>query len=203
MSAAALAVPLASLLLKNHPTRAPWAEPLAVALGFAGTVAVLSFLLFRSRDAGSRARVTMGVLALAGFMVLTFTGYLTNVRIRRSEDQAAAVARLKDQMPPGQHLVSFGPIDYLFAYYYGQPIELRSLPAGDRAPGEDDLWFCFNCGNDGRPALPFTWREVTAVVMDRNHSAQPERVVVVGHRLPALPVSNSRTPVSVQGSQTN
>ena len=46
-------------------------------------------------------------------------------------------------------------------------------------------YFCFNYAGDSRPTLPFAWRDIGAICMDRNRQATPERVVVVGLRLPA------------------
>jgi 4-amino-4-deoxy-L-arabinose transferase-like glycosyltransferase len=201
MAAAGLAVILAALFLPNHPRHAAWAEPFTVALGYAGAVAGLAILMWRGSDAARGPWVKTAVLALAAFMVLTFTGYLTNVRIRRSEDQAAAVAQLKEQMPPGQRLVSFGHIDYLFAFYFEQPIQLRPMPAPQGEPGPDeDLWFCFDSCNGWRPDLPFAWREVAAVTMDRNRSDHPERAVVVGHRLPVVQASTAASASATAGN---
>ena len=63
------------------------------------------------------------VAAVSLFMTVMFTGVLTDIRARRSEDTAHAVRRLKEKLPAGQPLVSFGGnLDCLFPYYYGSPI---------------------------------------------------------------------------------
>jgi hypothetical protein len=186
--AAAIAVLVAAFCLKDHPKFGAWAERLPIAFAYATTVMGLAAVIYKGRQAGDASRVRRTVLAVACFMVLTFTGILTNVRIRRSEDQAASVARLKEQLPPGQRLVSFGRIDSLFAYHYGVPIDLFSMPvhAVDLMT-RDDFYFCFDSENGWRPPFPFAWREVGVVSMDRNRHAAPERAVVIGCTIPTNP----------------
>jgi 4-amino-4-deoxy-L-arabinose transferase-like glycosyltransferase len=184
MAVASATVFLASVLLARYPKAGSWTESPLVALVYAGTVLRLAILMWRGRQGGETPRVRAAVLALAGCMVLTFTGILTNVRVRLSEDQAAAVARLKDRLPAGQRLVSFGHIDALFAYHYGLPIDALPWPStGDRPT--DEVWFCFDQYGGDRPPLPFAWEEVAVVPMDRNRHELPERMVVVGRRLQA------------------
>jgi hypothetical protein len=168
--------------LAHRPGMAAWAEPPPVALGYAVVSVALAALTLCARGGGDPFRVRAGVLALAGFMAVTFAGVFTDVRMRRREDTAAAVARLKEQLPPGQRLVSFGHVDALFAYHYGIPIAPRPWPTAGGRGVAGLSYFCFDCPGTGRPILPFAWEEVAAISMDRNHQVPPERVVVVGRR---------------------
>ena len=119
-------------------------------------------------------------------MVFTLTGVLTNVKIRRSEDQAGAIARLRSTLPPGQRIVSFGHVDLLFVYYYGGSVELVPVPKTENDRGtEENVCFCFDSCNGARPRLPFAWDEVAVISMVRNRTANPDRVVVVGRRRPS------------------
>jgi hypothetical protein len=114
-------------------------------------------------------------------MVLLLTGLMTNTLVRRAEDQAGAITRLKEQLPPGHRLVSFGHIHSNFAYYYGQPITpLSYLPTANDLPADDNIVFCFDVGEEGRPPLSFDWDKLAVISMDRNHHEAPEYVVVVG-----------------------
>jgi len=184
MVLAALAVLLGACLWANHATLWPWAEKWTVACGYAVAVAALVVLTLRGRHAGDPARVRMTALAIASFMVLTFTGVVTNIRARRSEDQPAAVARLKEQLPPGHRMVSLGHIDDLFGYYYGLPIQpLHGFVDPQGLTTTSGVYFCFTFVGNARPQLPFAWEEVSAISMDRNHQPIPEEVVVIGRRL--------------------
>src|SRR6185437_4705883 len=173
-------VMLASIFLTNHPRYSFWAERWPLALAYALAVIGLAVLISKAREGGAASRIRTAVLAAACFMVLTFTGILTNVRVRRSEDQATAVARLKEQLPQGQRLVSLGHIDALFAYHYGMSIDPLSPDNGTDLLARENFYFCFDSDGAARPTLPFAWHEVAAISMDRNHHTSPERVVVIG-----------------------
>jgi hypothetical protein len=131
--------------------------------------------------------VRTAVICLAGFMIIFSMGFLTDLRIRRTADTADGMVRLKQELPPAQRLASLGHVDALFAYYYGQFIEPLPWPTT-----EDDLpagaYFCFDSPGSDRPRLPFAWREIGAISMDRNIGFPPERVVVVGYRVAATSV---------------
>ncbi len=193
MVAVPLAIVLAALCLNHHPKHAAWCESLSVALGYAAVGVALAVVAYRNCSA-PRARTL--ILALSCFMVLVCSGYLTDVRIRRSVDQPAAVARLREQLPRGQRLVCFGNLDLLFAYYFGDAIERREIPtAEDRAGSDDNTYFCFDRLEGSQPTLPFAWKEVAVILMDRNQKPSPEREVVVGLRLPNVRRAEESVPV--------
>jgi hypothetical protein len=84
-------------------------------------------------------------------------------------------------MPAELPLVSFGHIDSVFAFYYGQPIPSLSFPPTIAdLPPEGDFCFCINTNDGRRPDLPFAWEELAVISTDRNHHAVPQRAVVVG-----------------------
>jgi hypothetical protein len=103
--------------------------------------------------------------------------------------------RLKDRLPRGQQLVSIdGHTDSLFAYLYGQPfITPGTWPVAGPDAGAGLTYFCFVSPGDSRPPLPFAWDEVGVVSLDRNHRPVPERVVVVGRRVPAASSAQAAT----------
>jgi hypothetical protein len=186
-----LAAPLAIVVLaccgSRYPALQPWVPPPGLAMVYAGAFALLALLLLRVRAAATLAHVRLAVLVLVVFLVIAFTGVVTDVRVRRSVPLARAVRLLKDKLPPGQPLVSLdSPVDCLFSYYYGPTIiPAQPCPAVGSAPAPRWSYFCFNAPGDSRPSLPFPWEEIAALNMDRNQHPVPERVVVVGRRLPA------------------
>jgi 4-amino-4-deoxy-L-arabinose transferase-like glycosyltransferase len=193
---------LTATALKDRLPIGRLAEPPGIAVFYAAASLGLAAVALRSRNAGDPLRVQVGVVAVSGFMAITFVGVLTDLRIRRGEDTAGAVVRLKEQLPPGQRLVSFGHVDSLFAYYYGRPI----VPLTWEAARANDVagveYFCFYNAGTGRPALPFDWEEVAAVSVDRNHQEPPDTVVVVGRMRPAAgtrAAGDTRTDTSLAG----
>lgn len=183
MVMAALAAPLAALFLLGHQCLWVWAEPPAVALCYGVTSAVLAIVVLRGRHGGDAGRVRGTVLAVAAFTLLSCNGLLTNVRWRRSENPAPAVARLKELLPLGERLVSFGHIDSSFAYFYARPIEPLVFRTDCAYSVTEGGYFCFDSDRGWRPPLPFPWEEVAAIPMDRNHSVPPVRTLVVGRRM--------------------
>jgi hypothetical protein len=173
----------------HHPVLAPWALPPLAALGYAAAFAGLAVLVFRIRRGGTRGHVRLAVLALAGFLVITFAGVYTELRLRKSENTLAAMEQLKKQLPPGQQLVKLGHrLDSLFSYYYGLPIiASRPWPAPGTDPDPDLTYFCFQGSGDSQPQLPFAWEEIGVVCLDRNHHPIPEEFVTIGRRLPNGP----------------
>jgi 4-amino-4-deoxy-L-arabinose transferase-like glycosyltransferase len=155
----------------------PWTW---VVVLMAGAVAVLAW---RARNGVSPAGGQVLVLGGAAWLGLIYTGLVIPFVARKSEDAAPAVARLKEQLPRSQRLVSFGPVSHLFAYLYRDPIPLVSGPAQmDRLEGGTD-YFCFDRLADEPVNLPFAWEEVAAITCDRYRTPIPQHKVVVGRRV--------------------
>jgi len=161
----------------------PYSGPPLVTLGYVAATIGLAILILRLRRSTDPSLARFAVLGVAGFTVLALSGAFFDIRVRRSENAPAAMRRLKEQLPPGQQLVSIsGQLDCLFPYYYGRPVvRVGSWPrsAEDAVP----TYFCFQCPGASRPTLPFAWEEIAAIPLDRNHHAVSEDVVVVGRRL--------------------
>jgi hypothetical protein len=143
------------------------------------------WLVARAAREVSPERVRWALLAIAGFIGLTYMGPITNVRIAHSEETARQVDELKSQLPADarDHLVSVGRVHHLFAYYYRDPI--RVLPPQDLRKSARGDWeyFCFDqLGPDG-PELPFPWERVAVISCERNRVKNPQQLVIVGRRL--------------------
>jgi hypothetical protein len=187
----------------SRPLLAPFAEPPLVALGFAFAAVGMAYLTLRARIGADVSGARTAVLALAGFLMLTFIGVGTDVRLRKSENAAEAMRQLKEKLPPRQPLVSIngfrGHTDSLFAYLYGTPFITPRPGFADEPASEEGTYFCFISLGASRPPLPFVWEEVGVVSLDRNHHPVPERAVVVGRRPPAGPSSLNLVPARAFG----
>jgi 4-amino-4-deoxy-L-arabinose transferase-like glycosyltransferase len=192
--ALAVAVAGAAAARALRPALSDWGEPPLAALAYVAALVGLAVVIFRAREGGSPARTRSAVLAVAASLAVLFPGVANGIRLRRSEDPVAAMRRLKEQLPPGQALVSFDRyLDSLFPFYYGLPLVTpRPWPV---AGGDyrDVTYFCVQCQpGDSRPELPFAWKEVGVIPLDRNRHRVPEGVVVVGLRLPEESVTTAR-----------
>jgi 4-amino-4-deoxy-L-arabinose transferase-like glycosyltransferase len=168
-------------------------SPLAQPLDFAAVYAVLAWMaaaaVWIARRGDSPRRAAIGLVALASFLGLTFTGLVMNNLIRRSEDIAGHVAALKRGLPPDVHLVCFGRAHHPFVYYYGETIPWLDWPtkpdsstAEAVAPGD---YFCFHSVRGRRKPLPFDWVEVAEISCDRYRREQPVDAMVIGRRIRA------------------
>ena len=157
----------------------PWAQSRPVCSVFLLIAVLAAAIADRVPTVIERGRLRAGAIALAGFMAVAYSGVIVNALVTRSADAPAEVAELKQHLPAGMRLVSLNSVRHLFAYLYGEPIELHPWPTCDDS---NLTWFCFSSVGDYRAPLPFAWEEVAVISVDRNRHAKPENVVVVGRR---------------------
>ena len=147
-----------------------------VALGAAG--------LWGARQISSPG-IMLTMTTTACFLGLTYNTLLVSVRQKISEDAPAAVAHLKDQIPPGQTLVSLGPAHHLFLLLYGQPVPQLPVdqPTALDQAGTD--YFCIWVWSGGvKPAdIPFEWEQVASISCDRNKRTNPIDNMIIGRRI--------------------
>lgn len=152
----------------------------------------LAWLTWTSGPSGTPARARTAMLAIVAFISVMFVGVYNNALIAASGHTRDQVAELKQRLPPGVHLTSFGQVHHLFAYYFGQSIELRTWPAAGQSV-EDLEYFCFDQDAGEKVDVPFAWQPLAVIACDRNQRAQPRDAVVVGRRLPSATTARSRT----------
>jgi 4-amino-4-deoxy-L-arabinose transferase-like glycosyltransferase len=165
------------------------AQPLPFAVFYLVATMVLAAVAFWSRGAATRRHCIAGVISVVAFLGLTSSGALVNIKIATSEHTAEAIAAMKEKMPAGARLVSFEPVDHLFAYHYGKSIERRPMEWYTRHLDDEGIYFCVGENDE----LPFTWEKVAVICCDRYHTDAPERQVIVGRRVP--PRSPERAPI--------
>jgi len=146
-------------------------------------VATVAAMLW-SRLERDRWHVEVGVLALAGFLGLSYSSIVLNVQQRTSNDPSQQIAELRALVNAEGRFVSFGPVHHLFAYYFGETIEYQPLEK-QMAPVDCDAeYFCFAV-DPGFPTaqVPFPWERVAEISCERARSAQPRAKVIVGRRI--------------------
>lgn len=185
LALAGLAVAVASVA--GLAKESPFSQLLDFAAIYAALASMAAAALWIARRGDSPRRAAIGLVALASFLGLTFTGLVMNSLIRRSEDIAGRVAALKRGLPPDTHLVSFGRAHHPFVYYYGEtipwldwPTKPDSITAEAVAPGD---YFCFHSVRGRRKPLPFDWVEVAEISCDRYRREQPVDAMVIGRRV--------------------
>ena len=159
--------------------------PFATCYAIAAIVAAFAALWSRTRKDVRHAQT--GIFAVAGFIGLSYTGVIMSLQMQTSNDPSSEVASVRQMIPDGQHLVSFGPIHHLFAYYYQQPIELEPLVDNEAAADTSATYFCF-AEDPGYPKtiIPFDWQPIAEISCERARSQRPLTKVIVGKRIASL-----------------
>ncbi len=158
----------------------------AFTVAFVAVSCALAATAWWARGGIELARLRIGVLTVAAFAGLAFTGVAVNALVKTSNQTAAQVAALKQRLGLGARLVSFGQVHHVFAYYYHDPIEFHPWPkanSGDDSSAQVE-YFCFD-QSAVRPTkpLPFAWEPVAIVSCDRMLRSTPNDAVVIGRRI--------------------
>jgi hypothetical protein len=155
---------------------------LMLAAGGLGALAMLA-----RRDFSQRA-MWQGVLAIATFLALGWNGPIINAKLHIADlSTPTAVAEVKRRLPPQTQLVSLGPTDHLFAYYFREPIRQVTWPK-QPAEAADYEYFCYSTLFGEGPSLerlPFAFETIAVVSCECRRVEKPGRVVIVARRLPA------------------
>ncbi len=127
------------------------------------------------------ARERLGILTLAAFLGLAYRGAIVNSFIATWHPIGSEIAAATAGMPEGVEMVSVGPVDDVFLYYYGRPI--RQLPAGAGIGREERrwTWFCMNGPESPRFDPPF--EALGTISMETAYVDHPRRTVVIGRRM--------------------
>jgi 4-amino-4-deoxy-L-arabinose transferase-like glycosyltransferase len=129
-------------------------------------------------------RLRGGLLAVTGFLGLTYTGAVVNMQIHTCNNPRSAVASIREMIPQEDHLVSFGHVHHLFAFYYEQPIEFHALDDHVAPSDTPATYFCFS-DDPGfeTPTIPFAWERVAEISCDRAKTDRPRARVIIGRRV--------------------
>lgn len=159
----------------------PWTQTIPVAVGYAVAAVVLAAVVTWAAHGATPLRRVVGAVAVAAFMGLSLVGPFNNSLVRRSVDQGALVAELKQKMPRDARLVSFGLVHHLFAYHWRDLIEVRPVPGKNEPLPADCEYFCFHSRVVRAEDLPPV-ETLGIVPCDRFKKPVPEDFVTVCRR---------------------
>jgi hypothetical protein len=151
-------------------------QPIPFGIFLALLTSAAAAVAWRTRRDQSELGIMAGVLSIAAFAGLLYAGVTVNYMASKSEHAAEAVAALKQKLPPDVQLVSYGPVFHLFAYHYAKPILQLPVPT-DWTTNDGVTYFC------SMTEPPFRYEELGRISCDRNRSAHPSNVVIVGRRI--------------------
>ncbi|MBN2022398.1 MAG: glycosyltransferase family 39 protein [Pirellulales bacterium] len=161
------------------------AQPLAFAVAYLAASLGLAAVAFWARLGRTDRQRIVGAASVALFLGLTVAGAFTNSLLRRTEDQADAVARVRERIPASAKLVSLGLAHHVFTYHYGEPVESMPVPKpGEALPAEVE-YFCFHNAVVSPERLDFPFETLEVIPCDRFRGSKSNNVVTVCRRPPA------------------
>ena len=163
----------------------PLAQTVPMTLIFSGLAIGCMVILLKAARSSFPNLERLALFALAATTGASIIGPVLSGELRGATTGEQAVARLEAMLPSNARLVSLGPVNHQFAYYYGKPIGLRpSIREGTHLE-PDDLYFCFGSADAPyRPQeLPFAWEPVAIISCERAEWEFPRHMVVIGRRL--------------------
>ena len=179
MPAAGLVVLIVSLASDD----ARFEQPVSFATFYLVATIIFGLAAFISRKSPNSAARMAGPVSVALFMGLTFVGVFTNSLAARSENAPAAVAALRQKLPTGAKLASLGYVHHLFAYYYGDAIELVDIPAEGEIAAPESAYFCFHNRLVDPSRLQFAFETIAVIPCSRFREKQTDDLVTVARRI--------------------
>ena len=157
---------------------------------FAIVAAAATAIVLWTSARSSPATERLGILTLAAFLGLTYCGAVVNTFIATRHPIADEVAAMAARLPEGVELVSIGPVDDVFLYYYGRPI--RQLPAAEGIGRKDRAWTWFCMGNGPNlPRFDPSYEPIGKISVEPAYNDHPENVVIIGRRIDDATAGNT------------
>ncbi|HTI49449.1 MAG TPA: glycosyltransferase family 39 protein, partial [Planctomycetaceae bacterium] len=158
------------------------AQPAWFAVVYALIASALAVVAWRAVGPGARTNPAVAVLAIAGFVGVSYATVMINALVGATVDTEGAIAELKHQLPPGTKLVSFNVTHHLFVFHYREDIPVVPWPETVEEEAAKVPYFCADVREFETKDLPFPWRPVTEISCDRHKMPVPRIRVVVGRR---------------------
>lgn len=189
---------------------------------FAVTLTLFAFLAAGTlvwcgwRNAAERLPASIVTLMLlAG---LFRVGFISNIETSRNSPVEKRVMAVRESLPEPDKLISFGPVDHRFVYFYRLPIKELEWPIERGQIPSDVKYFCFfrhpedsdetraiGRGRTWRRVpkhLPLEWESVAEIRVDRRDYPGPHCVVVIGRVLDQVDSPSDTTGPRPSGTPT-
>jgi len=169
-------------------------QPLAFAIAFAMAAAVAAATVLWASARPEPWRQRLGTLAIGSLLGLSYTGVIINIFVATRHPIGVEIAAVAARIPGDVELVSIGPVDDVFLYYYGKPI--KRLAESEGMGHKEPTWtyFCMGCGSSV-PEFDMPYEKLGVVSVESAYSDHPQDVVIIGRRLPETTAAGSSSSV--------
>lgn len=157
---------------------------------------LVAWICFRARKLGTPKFNFAAILAISSLFGFACLGLFINTNVARWNDPTSAVEQMKSSITNPEKIVSLGPIDHRFAYYYETQIEQIEWPTEQTPLPQDVEFFVFMRNPVDTPAkrvagrgrtwyqtpgtVPFAWEELLSIDCNRVIRPDYEKKVVLG-----------------------
>jgi hypothetical protein len=149
---------------------------------YAATAVALAAVIWRLAPVRTGIARGVALLTIAGFICFSNDTIVINAFQGSSVDTRGAVAAMKEQLPPGTKLVSFGQTHHLFAYHFGEFVPVVEVPkTPEEAAGIE--YFCLNSMQAANEKLPFEWEKIAEINCDKHAVQYVNWRIIVARRL--------------------
>ena len=167
--------------LRLGPLRGEQPAAFAIVFALAALAAMATAFWASARPEPWRQR--LGTLAVATVMGMGYIGAVANTYVATRPPLDTQIAAIAARLPDDVQLVSIGPVDHDFLYYYGKPV--KQLPAIAGTGHKERAWTYFCMGEDrNMPAVDMPYEKLGVVLIDPANSDRPQSTVIIGRRRP-------------------
>ncbi len=151
---------------------------LTILIGLIGQAWIAERLAFFSQRTVQRA-----IGGVATGWAAVYIGIVLPLLAARCEDVEAQITLLKEEIPDGERLVSFGLVHHGFLYYFDEPVPLLPWPETTADVPADVEYFAIHTYISDPPTLPFEWEPIEVVNCDRYRRKSAHDRIHIGRRL--------------------
>jgi hypothetical protein len=121
-------------------------------------------------------------------------GVIINIFVATWHPIGDEIALVATHLPRDVQLVSIGPVDAAFLYFYGKPI--KQLPATEGVGHNEPPWtyFCMNC-RPSMPAFDRPYEKLGLISVEAAYCENPQHAVIIGRRLPETTAAKPKNSV--------
>jgi hypothetical protein len=141
-------------------------------------------LIFRQTSPGRMEHGMVVTFTITSLIAICFNGPVVNATANIAANIGPEIAAMRDRLPAQARLVSFGPVNHKFVYWYGENIPILPRPETPNDVPDDLQYFAIDVGPGQSVDLPFEWERVAEFNTDRRRDKpNPEITVLVGRRI--------------------
>jgi 4-amino-4-deoxy-L-arabinose transferase-like glycosyltransferase len=141
-------------------------------------------LIFRQTSPGRTEHGLVVTFTITSLAAICFNGPVVNATVNVAANIGPEVTAMRDRLPAQARLVSFGPVNHKFVYWYEENIPILPRPQTLDDVPEDLQYFAMDVGPGQSPDLPFEWERIAEFNMERRRDKpNPEITVLVGRRI--------------------